>query len=379
MNEKRPFTYTGIFTSRLRERGNALVMLAIAIPVLLAAAGLALDWGRGVWVKTNLQKAADAGALAGAAALPYSDDAMRDAEEIVNINFPNPDKKVFNPLGGYFDVDLAENVPTFFMRLFGHATMDVVVHSRAIVKRPVGGLRGGAFPFAIINPDLNDDPTDDLVPSNYGRPYIIMYGEDNVMVPDWANGSAHVPDPPAGNSRGWRGALGLCQDGTTSDLAGADDIVYAMLNGWPGWAMIGDELATKTGNMDQSLARARDNLLGDNPLPWSEFDPERDANDPRVVMVPIVHLVNYTRRDTYTMQDYYNSAPWEHSYIVIDGFAPFFVLTVDEQGDVDGDGATGDRDWIVGYFVPGVETRNFMPAVPGTPNYGLFSPPRLVE
>jgi hypothetical protein len=46
---------------------------------------------------------------------------------------------------------------------------------------------------------------------------------------------------------------------------------------------------------------------------------------------------------------------------------------------VDGNGKLDDRDWVVGYFIPGVQTEHFLPPVSGNPNYGLYSPPRLVD
>lgn len=371
------------FRYRLREylnqRGNALVLALLVLPVLIGAAGLALDWGRGVWCKTRMKRAADSAALAGVSFLPNCYVAWQHAFDMVNANYGVPGDATYTPIGNQYRVELSDTIPTFFMRLFGHDTMEVGVSSTAVALRPVNGLRGGAFPFAIINPNLNFDPTDDLIPSNYGRPYIIMYGEDNVMVPDWANGSLPVPPPSEGTSRGWRGALGLEQDGGMSNDAGTDDIVFCMLNPWPGTAAIGDGLPTKTGNMDNPLNRARNDLLGPNPLDWEDFDPRYHSDCERVAMVPIVHLVNVARQDTYTIQDYYNDAAWEHSYVVIDGFAPFFILTVSEQGDVDGDGNPNDRDWIVGLYVPGVKTGNFLPPGPNTPNYGLYAPPRLID
>jgi len=362
-----------------REKGNALIMVAMALPILLGMAGLALDWGRGVWVKTSLQKAADAGALAGATRLPSHSEALAEATTMVAANFPNPDSAIYSPLGDYYKVELSEDVPTFFMGLFGHPNMDVGVSATAVMKRPVGGLRGGAWPFAVINPEFNDDPTDDLVPSNWGKPYIIEYGEDNIMVPDWVNGSGGLPGVPDGNSRGWRGSLKLNADGTMDGTAGADDLVYCMQNGWPGTANIGDPLLTQTGNIDQPVTRGRNGLLGSDPLPWADFDPRIHNEISRVVMVPIVHLVHATRGDTYTVQDYNNGAAYQHDYVVLDGFAPFFILTDAEQGDVDGNGKQDDRDWIVGYFIPGVQTENFLPPISGNPNYGLYSPPRLVD
>ncbi len=361
------------------ERGNALIMLAVALPVLIGIAGLALDYGRGAWTQTQLQKAADSGALAAAGELPYVYQAGDRAVEMVAANFGDPDDATYTSLGDRYRVQLTENVPVYFMRIFGRTTMKVSVSATAIMSMPIGGLNGGAFPFAIINPNLNSDPADDLDPDNYGREYIIMFGEDNVMVPDWANGSDPVPEPSDGNSRGWRGALGLCIDGTSTEEAGTDDVVYAMEHGWPGSANIGDPLSVKLGNIDTPINTARNNLLGTDPVSWLDFDPVYDADCSRVVMVPIIHMVNVTRQDTYTIQDYNNGAAWEHDYIVIDGYAPFFIETVEEQGDLDGDGNADDRDWIVGRFIPGVQTRNFAPPVAGAPDFGLYCPPRLVE
>ena len=151
------------------------------------------------------------------------------------------------------------------------------------------------------------------------------------------------------------------------------------MNGYDGTLDIGDSIPTKTGNIDNPIYLAKRDLLGDNPIAWEDFDPDIHADSSRVVMVPIVHLNNATRQDQYTMPDYYNGAAWEHEYVVIDGFAPFFLLTIEEQGDMDGDGSADDRDWMVGYYIPGVETRNFLPSVPGDNEFGVYCPPRLID
>ncbi len=354
-------------------------MLVIVLPALIAVTGLTVDWGHGVWVRTELQKAADAGALAGATRLPCTVTAEADANAMVLANFDGPDQVALLPLGTHYQVDLAESVPTMFMGLFGHNTMEVSVTAKAVIKRPIGGMRGGTFPFAILNPEHNNEPADDFVPGNYGRRYIIMYGEDNIMVPDWVNGHASLPDEVDGNSRGWRGALKLDADGSQTGDAGAGDLAYNMVNGWPGTSTIGDTLLTQCGNINNIVNRARNDLLGGTPVSWEEFDPRIHNDCSRVVMVPIVHMVNVARQDTYTGQDYLNGAAYEHDFVVIDGYAPFFILTVAEQGDVDGDGHANDRDWVTGHFVPGVQTQNFLPPVPGNPNFGLYSPPRLVD
>jgi hypothetical protein len=368
-----------------KERGNTLLLGLVIMPVLLGMAGLVLDWGRGVWIRTQLQKAADAGALAGAAALPDIDLAREQASTRVAANFTDPDDEVYAVSGEEYTVDLTVNVPTLFMRLLGHDSMEVSVTATAITSQPTGGLRKGGFPIAIINPDLNNDPCDDLTEWNYGRPYIIGYGEDNVMVEDWANGCDPCPTSPGNghgngeNSRGWRGALALGSDGSFGG-AGANDLRDVMMNGFPGEINIGDLLPMKFGNMAGPMRDGREGLLGDDPLPWDEFDQELDADCSRVVMVPIVHLINESRGDTYTVADFYNSAAWEHGDIVVDGFAPFFILTQDEADeylDVHGN----SMDWVLGFFIPGVRTHNFLPAQDGetVPEWGLYDPPRLIE
>ncbi len=366
----------------IKEKGNAMVMIAVILPVLIATAGLALDYGRGVAVKTQLQKAADAAALAGAGELPDTYAAEEQAVFIATQNFADPDTAIYGTSGAtQYVVELSEDVSTTFMKILGYETFDVVVSATAVISLPTGGLRGGSFPIAVINPNLNDDPSDDFTDWNYGRPYIIGYGEDNVMIEDWANGSDPCPPNPGGgnNSQGWRGFLGLRFDGTLGN-AGANDLRNDMEFGWPGTMEIGDEIPMVFGNMANVTRTGREVLADNSGMLWEDFDPELHANNSRIVMVPIVHLINETRQDTYTVQDFNNGADWEHGDVVVDGFAPFFILAEGEYEqylDVNGK----QHDWMLGYFVPGVQTHNFLPPVDddGASDFGLMSPPRLVD
>jgi len=366
------------------EKGSSFILMVIALPALLGAAGLVLDWGRGAWIQTRLQNAADAGALAGASMLPSSSAADAKAREMVTLNFNSPDQVSVTSQNNRLTVELSEDVPTFFMSIFGHDNMPVSVSATAKALRPVSGLRGGGFPFALIDPNLNNDPGDDLMPSNYGRVYIIGYGEDNVMVEDWANGTLPPPSSPGqgaqgggGNSQGWRAALGMRADGTLGN-SGANDLRYCMEHGWSGILMIGDLVPIKTGNMAGPTRDGREARLGTNPLPWPEFDPRIDYDSNRVVLVPVVHLINENRGDTYTVQDWWNGAAWDHDNVVVEGFAPFFILTESEY--VQYLGAQGNpQDWVFGYYIPGTETSNFLPPDEQTSDYGLRCPPRLVD
>lgn len=365
------------------QKGNALIMMLITLPVIVGMAGFTLDWGRGVWVRTQLQKASDAGALAGASFIPNSSLAQQKASAVVEANFNSPDNQTYTMLSGNrYRVQLTENVPTTFMRMLGHDSIQVAASSTAVSRRPFSRLKGGGFPFAIINPNRNNDPTDDLVWSNYGRPYIIAYGEDNVMVTDWVNGSQPCPPNPSwdGNpSHGWRGGLDLKDDGTIGN-AGASDIRNCMINGWPGTMSIGDIVPTQRGNITGAINQGRDGLLGSNPLDWDSFNVRLHGEISRVVLVPVVRLLHSTRNDTYTVADYNNGATWDKNVVVIDGFAPFFILKESEQRQYLGHVKNNTKDWVVGLFVPGVETKRFgFGGSAQPPDMGLYAPPRLVE
>jgi hypothetical protein len=338
------------------QAGNVLVYLAIGLVPIIACTGLVIDYGTGVWCKTDMQKAVDAAALAGASELPGS-NAVALAEELAEINYPHFDNYDVEIQNDMVVVTMDRAVPTRFMRVLGWSEINVNVLAKAIKPTPVSTMRGNIMPFCIINPNTNDDPDDDLTDDNYGRPYILQYGEDNTIVQDWANGTDPTPQNNTGGglgARGWRGALDLDADGTL-DGAGAHDFRENIINSWPGTAEIDDRLPIETGNMAGPADQGREERLqGEEDYIFDNFDPDQDFDMSRVVYVPVVSLIVEGTDDIYTIDDFFNEVDWHHQEVVIDGFAPFYMLTNDEQGDVDGDGKAKDSDWITGFFIPGV-------------------------
>ncbi len=69
-----------------RERGQALVLFAAGLAGFLGLAGLAIDAGQLVVARTEMQKAADAAAFAGAEDLPSSGTATSTANSYVSAN-----------------------------------------------------------------------------------------------------------------------------------------------------------------------------------------------------------------------------------------------------------------------------------------------------
>ena len=370
-----------ICIDRNSQKGNALLIAMIAFVAIVGASGLVLDVGRGVWTRTELQKAADAAALAGASYLPNQTVADEKAGNMISANFGAPGSTTLTANGYAYTVQLREVVPTFFMAIFGHDSMDVGVTATALAHRSVGKLKGHGFPSAVINPNLNNDPSDDFMPDNYGRPYVLNYGPNNTMVQDWANGG--LPCPPSangGNSNGWKAWLGLCADGTYGN-AGASDIKSDIINGWPGTMNIGDVVPMKNGNVTGPPEQGRTQLLGSTPLPWVDFNPRLNGDNNRIVYVPIVHLINVNENDAFTAADYYAGAQWDTNNVVVDGFAPFFLLSDTEENAYAA--AMGldnhTNGWMVGLFVPGIITNNYSPSGGSAPDMGLYLPPRLVE
>ncbi len=89
-------------TDHAREKGIALVYMAVFLVPLLACTGLAVDLGRGYLVRVALARAVDAAALAAARNIAAdSSQALRAANNIFNANFP----------AGFLGVSSVENPP----------------------------------------------------------------------------------------------------------------------------------------------------------------------------------------------------------------------------------------------------------------------------
>jgi hypothetical protein len=122
-----------------RERGQAIVLIAISMVVLIAIAGLATDATIIYKTKQDLQRAIDSAALAAAYKLPNQSDSIQAAYEFtrlhgylfdpstnpLQISFPvyNPPRKVVN-VSGATDAKLA------FLRIIGYQT--ITVHAQGV-------------------------------------------------------------------------------------------------------------------------------------------------------------------------------------------------------------------------------------------------------
>lgn len=128
----------------LRERGgNALITAAVALPAIVAGAGLAVDAGIVYMVKNRVSKALDSSGLA--AGRGDLEQATADARAYFDANYPpgylgsNLQSFTVNTDANqeYITVTAQVEVPTYFMHLFGYNRVEV--SERAVVQRLLRG------------------------------------------------------------------------------------------------------------------------------------------------------------------------------------------------------------------------------------------------
>ncbi|MDJ0935013.1 MAG: pilus assembly protein [Kiloniellales bacterium] len=130
------------------ESGAATAILAATLVVLIGAAGLAFDAGRGYMVNARLSQAVDAAALAGGRSLTIGGggDYAAQITKYFDANFPNgymgadvsqPDITV-NAEGDEITVAATASIPTTLMRVL--SVQNVEVSARATVNRTIKGL-----------------------------------------------------------------------------------------------------------------------------------------------------------------------------------------------------------------------------------------------
>ena len=124
-------------------RGVAAVFLAVSLIPLIGAVGLAVDSSLGYLVKTRMGKSLDtAGLAAGRVALDAN--AKDVAQQYFDANFgkTNADVKVtsfdfkVDPTYHFVTLSATADVPTLFMRVFGHDTMNVGAQRGRSSARP---------------------------------------------------------------------------------------------------------------------------------------------------------------------------------------------------------------------------------------------------
>ncbi|HZP22447.1 MAG TPA: pilus assembly protein TadG-related protein [Terriglobales bacterium] len=146
------------------DNGQTLVLVAVSVMMLMMMAALGVDVGWLHYQKEQMQKAADASALAGAEAMTYgsnwSQAAQNDATAngyqngqngiTVTVNSPPKIDPIFKGKAGYVEAIVTQARPTFFMKVAGWSSVNVSARAVASVN-----ASGSGCIYAL---DPNSDP-----------------------------------------------------------------------------------------------------------------------------------------------------------------------------------------------------------------------------
>lgn len=166
-----------------RNKGQVLVLLALALFVLLGFAALAVDVGYMYTVRNELQRSADSGALAGASAFfdgPSTDPAIQGVADTRARDYASTDDVATTPLdrameiGVRFDVgpdrirvDTQRDVNLFFARILGRDNATITAYAvaeAAVVSQKLPCIKpwGIPFPWKDVDEDGFYDPGEEV-------------------------------------------------------------------------------------------------------------------------------------------------------------------------------------------------------------------------
>jgi Flp pilus assembly protein TadG len=261
-----------------------MVLLALLLPVLLGAMALGTDIAIFYFQWGNLQRAADAAALAGASKLPLDPDGAKTvarnyagrngiaAGEVSSVTVAADNRSI--------TVVLTRNVPYYFGAVLGLSQSPVSARGTAGLV-PTGGVTG-AMPIGL----------DSRTTYTFGQQVMLMQGDVNSR---WGPGN-------------W-GALALGGGGASNFASNVSD-------GYPGEINLGDLLTTETGKMTGQVRGSFSDRISSAAVidPGGTFT-NHALDNPRVVTVPIVNFAGVSG----------------NSQVPVTGFAEVWLQSIDAQ------------------------------------------------
>lgn len=270
------------------ERGSFIVLFAMVIAVLLGMLALVVDYGMGVMMRSRLQVAADAAALAGAAELPDSaEKAFLTAldycgrhgiqESEVSISFPDGSIRIH--------VGITRRMKYFFAPAIGKYYGTVSAGAEA-ANGAVGAMRG-VIPIGVEQRQFV-----------YGQLYMLKRGSGSCAK---------------------EGVPGNCSNFGPLALGGFGANIYKdnILYGYDGILRVGQWVSTETGDMVGPTRTGIDYRISYNP---SETYTSFSSGSKRLVYLPIIESLDVGGR----------------SEVMIVGFAAFFLESISGKSEVEG-------------------------------------------
>jgi hypothetical protein len=380
-----------------RPRGQVLVIFALALLVLLGFAALGIDVGYMYTVRHELQRSADAGALAGASAFiggSWSDTGTQALAEERARDFASRDDVVVSPLDSAGEVavsfpppdrirvDTSRTVNLFFSRLFLGPTRTITAYAVAeasVVDKDVPCLKpwGIPFPWNDANGDGIFDPeegeqvseecpegTIDPISGAYcqGTRIVLKIGtpKNKPVQPEDPETETFVPSLQQEPGHFFALDFGSGAKTYKEAIKGncPDDITIS----------VGDEIPLEPGNMVgptiQAVKTDPDSLMNRDPTSRWDYDrnlPQSDdpnyagdfwMNSPRVVQIPIYH-------PDLVLQQGKSDMP-------VSGFAGFWIEDAYREGGLQGT--------VIGRYIP---SSAFIPASVSGNNPGPDDTPTL--
>ena len=170
------------------EEGSVIVIVAIIFTVLLGCIGLSLDVGNLYLVRTRMQNAVDAAVCGGGLSLPNTGLATSQAKSFITSNGFNSanatitftQDAVSNPQNHpEINGSLTNNVPTYFMGLFGFKS--VLIKTMAEVIMVCHG-EIGPFNYALFsNLPLGLSGSRDIEGSVHSNESLVFSGSKNII------------------------------------------------------------------------------------------------------------------------------------------------------------------------------------------------------
>ena len=240
------------------ERGQVLVIFAAGLVGFCALAGLAVDIGQAVYTASDVQKMADAAALAGSQDLPNTTTATTTANAYLNDNGAGSATIAFSDSNTVIKVTATRNVNYTFLRVLG-LTGTTISRSAAAKGKPIvvtGYSWDATAPFVIwggsrqnqVNPGDNRCALNTCV----GKSYTFL--DTNWMN---ASGKPKMPDWNSADSNNFKGDINhgdgapINHAGDTFSVGGAGSVVVPT----PGDIIVIPIVDKAGGNSDQRSFR----------------------------------------------------------------------------------------------------------------------------
>jgi Flp pilus assembly protein TadG len=368
---------------RTDERGMAFVFVGLSLTALLAGTMLAIDVGMLMTARTQAQRAADAGALAGATALVFDDfdnrsatgpavtsavntaqanSVIKEAPSVnpTDVNFP------FNPVTGRNDLvevtvyrtsARANPLSTLIASIFGIDTADIAATATATAA-PAGAAIC-VLPFTI--PDKwNEQQTGTWDPTDTFDMYATQGNSQNsgaalanpdIYIPPWETGATgYSPKTDRGvrlvlkNNNQNKVAPSMYNAWDLPGSVGGDDYSENISTCNTNIIALGHNMTPENGNMVGPTQHGTDGLIAQDPSArWDEgcncVKGSAYRQSPRIRIVPLYNPVMYAEG-----QQSGKSQP----VLQVVNYLGVFVEEVTGGGDV-----TGRITPITGRFVPG--------------------------